>query len=52
VSISVGAGATVVLGGMRDRGIPFGFAFAICAGAALVSAALILRVRPRTEWPA
>jgi len=47
VSISVGGGAMVVLGWMRDRGISFGFAFAICAGLALLSAAMILWVKPR-----
>ena len=49
VSISVGAGATVVFGWMRDRGIAFSFAFAICAAVALLSAVLILFVKPRTE---
>ena len=49
VSISVGAGATVVFGWMRDHGIAFSFAFAICAAVALLSAALILLVKPRTE---
>ena len=49
VSISVGAGATVVLGWMRDHGIAFSFAFAISAAVALLSAVLILFVKPRTE---
>ena len=49
VSISVGAGATVGLGWMRDHGIAFSFAFAISAAVALLSAVLILFVKPRTE---
>jgi len=49
VSISVGAGATVVLGWMRDRGISFGSAFTLCAGVALLSAALIVLVKPRSD---
>jgi MFS family permease len=47
VSISVGAGSTVVLGWMRDQGIPFSRAFTISAAVALLSAALILLVKPR-----
>ena len=46
VSISVGAGATVVLGWMRDRGIPFSLAFTLSAVVALVGAGLILWVKP------
>jgi MFS transporter, Spinster family, sphingosine-1-phosphate transporter len=49
VSISVGAAATVALGWMRDRHIKFSVAFAISAAVALLSAALILLVKPRTE---
>jgi MFS family permease len=49
VSISVGAGATVVLGWMRDQGIKFSVAFAASAAVALLSAGLILLVRPRRE---
>lgn len=49
VSISVGAGATIGLGWMRDRGIPFSAAFAFSAVVALVSACLILLVKPRTD---
>jgi MFS family permease len=56
VSISVGAGATVLLGWMRDHGIKFSVAFAASAAVALLSAGLILLVRPRSEpenqnWP-
>jgi predicted MFS family arabinose efflux permease len=43
-SISVGAGVTVVLGWMHDRGASFSAAFAICAALALFSAGLILRI--------
>jgi len=49
VSIGVGGGATVVLGWMRDAGIPFSFAFAISAAVALFSAILILFLKPRTD---
>jgi predicted MFS family arabinose efflux permease len=49
VSISTGAGATVVLGWMRDQGIKFSVAFAVSAAVALLSAALILWVKPRDE---
>ena len=49
VSISVGAGATVALGWMRDHGIKFSVAFAVSAAVALLSAGLILLVRPRSE---
>lgn len=49
VSISVGAGATVALGWMRDHGIKFSIAFAISAAVALLSAALILLVKPKPE---
>ncbi len=48
VSISVGAVATVALGWMRDHGIKFSIAFAVSAAVALVSAGLILLVKPRT----
>jgi MFS transporter, Spinster family, sphingosine-1-phosphate transporter len=51
VSISVGAGATVVLGWMRDQGIPFSLAFTLSAVVALVGAGLILLVKP-TVLPA
>lgn len=49
VSISVGACATVVLGWMRDHNIKFSAAFAVSAAVALLSAALILLVKPRTD---
>lgn len=47
VSISVGAGATVVLGWMRDQGIKFSVAFAVSAAVAFLSAWLVLLVKPR-----
>jgi MFS family permease len=47
VSIAAGGGVTVALGRMRAHGIPFGWAFALFAGVALLSAALILLVKPR-----
>ncbi len=49
VSISVGGGATVALGWMRDAGISFSLAFVVSAVVALVSAILILIVKPRTD---
>lgn len=49
VSISVGAGATVLLGWMRDHGIKFSAAFAVSAVLALASAGLILLVKPRLD---
>ncbi len=47
VSISVGAGATVALGWMRDHGVKFSVAFAVSAAVALFSSGLILLVKPR-----
>jgi predicted MFS family arabinose efflux permease len=49
VSISVGAAATVMLGWMRDHGIKFSVAFAVSAAVALLSAGLILLVKPSHE---
>jgi len=49
VSISVGAGATVALGWMRDHGIKFSIAFAVSAAVALLGALLILLVQPRVD---
>ena len=49
VSISVGAGATVALGWMRDHGIKFSVAFGVSAAVALLGAGLILLVKPRIE---
>jgi MFS family permease len=49
VSISVGAAATVGLGWMRDHGFKFAPAFAASAVVALISAGLILLLKPRTD---
>lgn len=49
VSISVGAAATVALGWMRDHNVKFSIAFAASAAVALLSAALILLIKPRVE---
>lgn len=51
VSISVGAGATVLLGWMRDQGIHFTVAFTAAAAVALLSAGLILLVKPQLPSP-
>jgi MFS family permease len=45
VSIAAGAGATVLMGIMRDRGVSLGVAFAALAGAAAIGSVLILLVR-------
>ena len=47
VSIAVGAEATRVLGWMRDQHIKFSIAFTVSAEIALLSAGLILLVKPR-----
>jgi MFS family permease len=47
VSISIGAAATVGLGWMRDHHLKFSIAFAASAAVALLSAGLILLVKPR-----
>jgi hypothetical protein len=47
VSISVGAEATRVLGWMRDHGVKFSVAFIVSAAVALLSAGLILLIKPR-----
>ena len=49
VSISVGASATVILGWMRDHGIGFSVAFAVSAAVALLSAGLVLLIKPRLK---
>jgi len=49
VSISVGAVATVALGWMRDHGIKFSVAFEVSAAVALLSAFLILFLKPRAD---
>lgn len=47
VSVAVGGGATVILGWMRDHHVNFSAAFAVSAGVALLSAVLILFLKPR-----
>ena len=47
VGVAAGAGITVLMGAMRDRGISLGIVFTICAAAALLGGFLILLVRPR-----
>jgi MFS transporter, Spinster family, sphingosine-1-phosphate transporter len=49
VGISIGAGATVVLGWMRDQRISFSVAFIVCTLIVLLSAGLILLIKPRLE---
>jgi len=46
VSVSAGAGVTVIMGAMRDRGISFGVAFTVCAVTTAFAGLLILLVRP------
>jgi MFS family permease len=45
VSIAAGAGATFVMGMMRDRGVSLGVAFAGLAGVTAIASVLILLVR-------
>ena len=49
VGVAAGAGITILMGAMRDRGISLGVVFSICAAAALIGGLLILLVRPRRE---
>lgn len=49
VSVSIGAGATVLLGWMRDHHVKFSVAFAVSATVALLSAGLILLLKPQAE---
>jgi MFS family permease len=51
VSTATGAGATVVLGWMRDHGISFSNAFAVCAVIAILSAVMVLAIKPRASSP-
>ncbi len=45
VSIAAGAGATVLMGRMRDKGVSLGVAFAALAGVAAVASVLVLLIR-------
>ena len=47
--IASGAGITIAMGAMRDRGISLGFAFAFCAAITAVAVVLILFVRPKAQ---
>ncbi|HEX3799943.1 MAG TPA: MFS transporter [Verrucomicrobiae bacterium] len=49
IAVAAGAGVTVLMGAMRDRGISLGVVFTLCAAAALLGGLLILLVRPREE---
>jgi MFS family permease len=49
IGVAAGAGITVLMGAIRDRGISLGIVFTICAVAALLGGCLILLVRPRPE---
>ncbi len=49
VGISVGGGVTVAMGWMRDQGLSFSLAFAFSAVVALMSAGLLLFIRPRSN---
>jgi MFS transporter, Spinster family, sphingosine-1-phosphate transporter len=49
VSISIGAVATVALGWMRDHNVKFSIALTASAAVALVSAGLVLLIKPRVE---
>lgn len=51
VSVASGAGITVMMGGMRDRGISLGVAFAFCAAITAVAGLLILCIRLRKPAP-
>lgn len=52
LSIAGGGAVTVALGTMRDHGLPFGWAFVFFAATALLSAGLILLVKPRADLSA
>jgi MFS transporter, ACS family, D-galactonate transporter len=49
VGISCGAYLTPVLGRLKDRGVPLAVGFACCAMPALVAAALMFLLRPKTR---
>ncbi|MBV9215116.1 MAG: MFS transporter [Acidobacteria bacterium] len=49
VSISCGGFADVGFGAMRDRGVPLNAIFGVFAGAALLSVAIVLMIRPKKE---
>jgi MFS family permease len=47
VSITAGAGITVAMGMMRDRGISLGIAFVLCAILTVIAGGVVLLIRPR-----
>jgi MFS transporter, Spinster family, sphingosine-1-phosphate transporter len=49
VGIAVGGGVTVFMGRMRDQGLSFSLAFEFSAVVAVISAALLLFIRPRAN---
>ena len=49
IGVAAGAGITVLMGTLRDRGISLGVVFTLCATAALLGGLLILLVRPRPD---
>jgi MFS family permease len=49
ISIGAGAGVTMLMGAMRDRGISLGMAFTLSAVVAAMAGLLILRVRPQMQ---
>ena len=51
ISITIGAGATVVLGWMRDHDLRFTVAFTAAAAVAVLSIGLILLVKPNVPSP-
>jgi MFS family permease len=50
VSISFGGVADWAFGALRDARVPLDAIFGVFSGAAVVSAILVLLIRPRTEW--
>ena len=48
-SVAAGAGVTVAMGAMRDRGLSLGVAFTISAAVTALAGLLILLVRPRAQ---
>ena len=49
IGIAAGAGVTMLMGAMRDRGISLGMTFTISAVVTAIAGLLILRVRPQVQ---
>jgi MFS family permease len=49
VSVLAGAGVTVAMGAMRDKGVSLGIAFAISAAVTAMAGVIVLFIRPRTS---